>query len=134
MDYSAGNRTLVIDYLIPPLRLMPRLARVVYHEEDDLFHEIILSEGERNMLYARLLHELPLRVFHEIFNTDSAVSLAAIRFRGYIFLEETRDLKKPPTKIVEIRTDRATFAATDLYHGDPAVIFEEMGGIIHSIE
>lgn len=134
MDYFVANRTLVIDYLIPPLRLMPRLARVVYHEEDNLFHEIILSEGERNMLYARLLHELPLRIFHEIFNVDSAVSLAAIRLRGYIFLEESRDSGKPPTKIVEIRTDRATFAATDLYHGDPAVIFEEMGGIIHSLE
>lgn len=134
MDYLASNRMLVIDYLMPPLRILPRLARVVYHEENDLFHEIILSEEERNLLYARVLHELPLRVFHEVFNSDSAVSLASIRFRGYIFLEEGKEAGKAPSKIVEVRTDRASFAATDLYHGDPAVIFEEMGGIIHPLE
>lgn len=132
MDYDASNRVLTIDYLLPSLRVLPRLSRVVYNEAQGQFHDIILTENERNILYARLLHEVPLRIFYEAFNLDVAVSLSAINFRGYIFLHEEKNSGKPPRRVVEIQTDRATLAATDLYHGDPAVIFQEMGGIIRS--
>lgn len=134
MDYYGNKRALVIDYLMPPLRALPRLARVVYNEEDDSFHDIILTDGERNSLYARLLHELPLRVFYEMFGADTAVALSAIVFRGFIFLDENKDSGKPPTRIVEVQIDRAAFAATDFFHGDSSVIFEDLGGIIHSLE
>lgn len=134
LDYYVNNRALIIDYLMPPLRALPRLARVLYNEEDDLFHEIILTEGERNSLYARLLHELPLSVFYELFAVDTAVALAAIGFRGYIFLDENKDSGKPPTRVVEVQIDRATFAATDFFHGDSSLIFEDLGGVIHPLE
>ncbi|OQB36751.1 MAG: hypothetical protein BWY09_01818 [Candidatus Hydrogenedentes bacterium ADurb.Bin179] len=134
MDYDKDNRILIVNYILPPLRVLPRLARVLYDEDKKLFQELILSDRERDILYARLLHELPLRTFHELFTVDVAVSLAAIHFRGYLFLEEERKAGKPPVCALEIQTDRATFAASDLYHGDPAVIFAEMGGIIRSQE
>ena len=134
MDYDKDNRILIVNYILPPLRVLPRLARVLYDEDKKLFQELILSDRERDILYARLLHELPLRTFHELFTVDVAVSLAAIHFRGYLFLEEERKAGKPPVCALEIQTDRATFAASDLYHGDPAVIFAEMGGVIRSQE
>ncbi len=134
MDYDFKSRTLLIEYLLPPLRKLPRLARVVYDEGERTFHDIILADNERNVLYAQLLHELPLRTFHELFSVDIAVSLAAIRFFGYIFLEENKEPGKLPARVVEVQADRATFAALDLYHGNPAVIFEEMGGVIRSHE
>lgn len=134
MDYDAANRQLIIDYLLPPLRVLPRLTRVVYHEENNTFQEIIFTDDERNTLYARLLHELPLRTFHEIFNADGAVALASILFRGYIFLEENKEKGRAPTRVIEVHTDRATFATLDLYHSDPGAVFEEIGGVIRPLE
>lgn len=134
LDYYTTQRVLIVDYLLPALKVLPRLARVIYREEDNAFHEILLSEEERSLLYAKVLHEIPLRTFYELFKADIAVSLAAIQFRGYLFLDEDKETGRPPTKVVEVQADRAIFAAVDLYHGDPALIFENLGGVIHPLE
>ncbi len=134
LDYDVRNRLLIVDYLLPPLRVLPRLAKVVYNEDDNAFHELLLSEEERNRHYARLLYEIPLRVFHELFTVDSAVAVAAIQFRGYLHLQEGIDITKPPVCVLDVHADRAAYASSDLYHTDPAVLFESLGGTIRSLE
>ena len=95
MDYDETNRLLVVDYLMPTLRALPRLVKVDNNEDDELFHEVLLSENEQSMLYARLLQELPLRIFYELYSIDTADALNAISFRGHIFLENNKKQQRP---------------------------------------
>lgn len=134
LDYDAHNRILLLDYLMPPLRVMPRLAKVTYDETTDSFHDILLTDDERNGLYARVLHEIPLRTLHELFTLDTSVALASIHFRGYLFLQENAAPGTPPLRILTLKVDRGIFAALDLYHNDPTVVFEELGGVIKPLE
>mgnify|MGYP000157573907 CR=1 FL=1 len=134
MDYDARNRVLLVDYLLPPLKVLPRLAKVTYNENDNAYHEIVLGDDERNALYARLLHEIPLRTFHELFTIDASVSLAAVHFRGYLFLAENKAQPKPPACVLQVKVDRSVFASIDLYHSDVITVFEELGGVIQPLE
>lgn len=135
MDYDAQNRLLTLDYLLPPLRVMPRLVTVVYNESTHSFHETLLSDEERNGWYAKLLHELPLRIILEMFSIDNAASLAAIQFRGYLFLSDNKKQQpKPPACVLNVQADRGVLASIDVYHADPVVVFEELGGMIRPLE
>lgn len=134
MDYDAQNRLLTVDYLLPPLRVMPILLKVSYKEKNNTYKEILLSDDERNAWYVRLLHEMPLRTFHEMFSVDAALALESIDFRGYLFLSEEEKSPKPPVRVLNIQADRAIFEPIDLRTEDPIALFEELGGEIRSLE
>jgi len=130
LDYDAAGATLFVDYLLPPLRKLPRLRRIDYIESDDRFRELLLTEDERNVLYAKLLQEIPLRTFHELFASDVPNALAAIVFRGYLYLTDQGAAPSAPQCVIRIQADKASFSRIDLYHEDPAAVFETLGGLL----
>ncbi|MCK5860980.1 MAG: hypothetical protein KAH38_00755 [Candidatus Hydrogenedentes bacterium] len=134
VDFDVENKVLVVDYLLPPLKALPRLKAVDYDKNSDSFHESVLSEDERNHRYAQLLHEIPLRTFHEIYEFDTEKTLTAVQFRGFLYLQQEAKKGGVPSCILSIRADRSLFSSIKLSEQNPLNAFTELGGIIQATE
>jgi restriction system protein len=134
IDYDEGKRDLVIDYLLPPLKVLPRLQAVNYDKDADAFYESVLEEDERNQKYAQLLHEMPLRNFYEIFTADKSETVAAVQFRGYLYLQQDAKSGGTPSCVLAIRAERDSFLTLNLAECDPLDAFTELGGTIQANE
>lgn len=132
-DYRVESKRLVVDYLLPTLKALPRLVTVVYNENTDSFSDQIITAQQQTALYAKLLYEIPLRTFHELFALDTAETLKSIRFRGYLFLEENKEKPEPPLRVVDVLADREAFLAMNLAEQAPMEVFEALGGEIYSL-
>ena len=127
IDYEAEERVLVIDYLLPPLKALPRLRAVNYDKDSDSFYESIVSEEERDQQYARLLQEMPLRTFFEIYASDKTEVIAAVQFKGYLYLQQDAKSGGMPSCVLAVRADREAFKAMDLAEHDSLDVFTELG-------
>ncbi len=134
LDYFPEQKGLLVEYLLPPLRVLPRLNTVEYNEATDSFRETLLTDEQRTVMYADLLNEIPLRSLYELFTGDKAGAIQMIRFDGYIFLDEQPNSGAPPSCVLTIETGRDAFMSLDLAHTPPAESFEQIGGIFHSGE
>ena len=137
MDFEAKEKMLILDYLLPPLKGLPRLSKVAYNQELDAFVETVIDEEKRDNLYAQLLHEIPLRTFHEVFSMDTVEAVAAIQFRGYLYVEEDEGEdgeSADPVCILAVRAEREPFCEIDFSQRNALDVFEEMGGVIHADE
>ncbi len=134
LDFDQENQLLIVDYLLPALKGLPRLASVSYDKEADAFFETVIEEDERDRLYAQLLHEIPLRTLYEVFMMDKVQSVAAVQFRGYLYLQDDAKSGGVPSCILAVRADRDTFCSIDLAENDPLDVFEEIGGTIQSTD
>ncbi len=132
LDYFPNQNGLLIDYLLPPLRVLPRLASVEYVEAKDSFREVLLTDEQRNEIYADLLYELPVRTLYEIFSGDKANAVQYVRFHGYIFVDEHPTGNTAPACILSMETSKAEFLGMDLASLGAAECFERNGGQFHS--
>jgi len=120
-----------VDYLLPPLRVLPWLKAVSYDERSDTFHDTLYTEEERAAIYAALLYALPLRTLHELFATDIAGALDVVRFVGYVFLDEHPAPGVPPVCLLSIETTKQAFQAFSLENLNLVECFESLGGTFH---
>ncbi|HRZ16621.1 MAG TPA: hypothetical protein P5141_03580 [Candidatus Hydrogenedentes bacterium] len=131
IDYYPQARGLAVDYLLPPLRVLPWLKAVSYDERSDTFHDTLYTEEERAAIYAALLYALPLRTLHELFATDIAGALDVVRFVGYVFLDEHPAPGVPPVCLLSIETTKQAFQAFSLENLNLVECFESLGGTFH---
>lgn len=135
MDYKPATQRLIVDYLLPSLKALPRLVTVVYNEVTDSFSDQIITVEQQAALYTKLFYEIPLRTFQELFSLDTSDALQSIRFRGYLFLEQAgaERTNLPPTCIVDVKAERSVFTGIGLRESDAISTFEKLGGVIHSL-
>ncbi len=131
IDYYPETRGLSVDYLLPPLRALPWLKAVEYSEAENTLRNILFTEEERMVFYARLLYEIPMRVLHELFARDTADVLKVVRFMGYVFLEENPPLGQPPSLVLTVEATKRGFMALDLTPQNAVDCFENIGGVFH---
>jgi len=93
---------------------------------------VLLTDEQRNAMYADLLYEIPVRTLFEIFSGDRANAIQYVRFLGYIFVEERAGGSTPPACILSMETSKAEFMATDLAAVGAAECFDRNGGQFHS--
>ena len=121
LEYNEGNRILIVDYQLPPPDTLPTLAEVKYVISRKKFVEKHLPQTKQRKLYDDLLYQITLRTIHELFEADSARSLAAVVFNGYVRSIDKRIGKKVTACVLSVQADRDTFGDIDLRHVDPKV-------------
>jgi len=134
IDYDMQTHTLIVDYLLPPLKALPRLKAVEYDKDSDSFYESVVDEDERDREYARLMHEMPLRTFYDIFTSDKTEAIAAVQFRGYLYLQGDPKTGGVPSCVLAIRAEREMFCSFELAECDPLDVFTALGGTIQAAE
>lgn len=134
IDFETQTRTLILDYLLPPLKALPRLKAVEYDKESDSFYESVVDEDERDKAYAKLMQEIPIRTFYEIYASDTQNTIAAIQFRGYLYLQGDPKTGGVPSCVLAVRAEREAFCSFELAECDPLDVFAALGGTIQAAE
>ena len=137
LEYSDDNGILIVDYQLPAPDALPTLMEVKYVISRKEFVEKHLPQTKQRKLYDDLLYQISLRTVHELFEADTARSLAAVVFNGYVTSIDKRTGKKATACVLSVQADREALGEMDLKHVDPKACFRALSGVgsakLHSI-
>ena len=137
LEYNEDNRILIVDYRLPGPDSLPTLAEVKYVITRKEFVKKHLPQTKQRKLYDDFLYQIALRTIHELFEADTARSLVAVVFNGFVRSIDKSTGKKVTACVLSVQADCDTFDDIDLRHVDPKVCFRGLSGVgstkLHSI-
>lgn len=129
LDYNPETRILVVDYVLPPVDLLPRVKEVKYVQSRDAFEEKQLPESAVNKLYDDLVYQTTLRTVHELFEADAADSLEMVVMNGWVNSLDRATGKEINACIVSLQAKKDEFLDINLSQVDPKACFKSLKGV-----
>ncbi|MEN9755495.1 MAG: EcoKMrr [Pseudomonadota bacterium] len=137
LEYREENKTLIIEYILPHISILPTLKDVVYIQNQDTFKESRISESQINRIYDKLIYDIILRTIHEIFESDAIQAINAVVFNGWVQFISPATGRVVTSCIVSIHTTRDEFSEIHLQLVDSKACFKALKGVgsskLHSI-
>lgn len=119
LDYDARDKTLILDYTLPPVNELPKLKQVNYVAESNSFSQSYLSSSEQQDLYAQLFFQLPLVLLHELFRSDVSQAMDSIVFNGWT-------TNTPTACVLSVKAEREHFLTLDLQSPDAQKLMQQL--------
>jgi restriction system protein len=129
LDYNPASKMLIIEYSLPSLDSMPRLAEVKYIQSRNELKEVWLNPTKVNELYDSLIYQITLRTIYELFEADMTKALESIVFNGWVQYVDTATGQSVRACIVSIQTGKSEFKSMNLAAVDPKACFKRLKGI-----
>ncbi|MCC6352448.1 MAG: restriction endonuclease [Verrucomicrobiae bacterium] len=129
VDYLPANKTLIVDYDLPPLESLPTVKEVSYVQSKDDFVEKNCSDSEMNRLYDNLLYQIALRSIHELFEADVIDALRSIVFNGYISTIDQATGQAIRPCILSLQAEKQEFLGINLGAVEPRACFKKLKGV-----
>lgn len=129
LDYNAGSKILVVDYILPAPEDLPTLKEVQYIQSRDEFKESHLPEKEREALYDCLLYQVTLRTIHELFEADVAEALHAIAFNGIVTALDKSTGHNITSCVMSVMAQKDSFLQINLANIEPKACFKSLKGV-----
>ena len=137
LDYISSNQTLIIEYILPHISILPTLKEVTYNKSQDDFKETHISDNQLNQIYDKLIYDITLRTIHEIFESDTVLAIHAVVFNGNVEFINPANGRLASSCIVSIHATREEFSKINLQLVDSKTCFKALKGIgssqLHSI-
>lgn len=132
IDYNPTNKTLIVDYALPDLTLLPKLSEVKYIASSDTFKETMLSDSAINKLYDPLIYQITLRTKYELYSTDVAGAIDSIVFNGWVTTTDLGTGHSSSVCILSVQSQKEEFNKLNLREVDPKACFKKLKGISSS--
>ncbi|MBN1174045.1 MAG: restriction endonuclease [Micromonosporaceae bacterium] len=126
--WDAAARQLVVDWQLPPLDVVPAVARARYFKVRDETTEMARPVAERRALYRDVLAQCALRVLAELYRADVHHVLDSVALNGMV------DIVDPATGIpalrylVTVMAHRAEFEVISLDQVEAVTCLEHLRG------
>lgn len=137
LDYISNNQTLIIEYILPHISILPTLKEIAYNQSKDSFKETHISDAQLGRIYDKLIYDITLRTIHEIYESDTVLAINAVAFNGNVEFINPANGKLTSSCIVSIYTTREEFSEINLQLVDSKACFKALKGIgsskLHSI-
>lgn len=128
-DYEPATKTVIVEYLLPPRKVLPTVVNVTYIQSQHEFKEKFLSEAALNDLYDDFLIQVALRSVHELFASIEAEVLDAIAFNGWVRFVDKATGKTKTACILSMHVSRAELLSVNLARVDPKECFRALKGV-----
>ena len=129
IDYAPEDKTLVIDYQLPPLDTLPTLREVKYVRSRDEFSERAITQTQQRQAFDNVCYQIALRTLHELYEADRIDALAAIVFNGYCTFIDPTTGQETILCILSLQVPKDDFTAINLAQVDPKACFR---GLTHA--
>lgn len=129
LELQAASRTLVVSYSLPTLDALPRLREVTFVATRGEMREKSLTDAQAKALYDSVLYQIALRVVHEVFASDYALSLSSAVFNGYVTAADPGSGQVVTTCILSLHVTREEYEGLDLANVDPRACFKALKGV-----
>jgi restriction system protein len=129
LDLNPATKTLVVDYQLPSLTLLPKVKDVKYNQSRDEFTETQISATQLNKLYDDVLYQVALRTIHEIFEADQIEAVELVVFNGYVDATDPSTGQQKTACILSVQASKQEFEAINLAKVDPRACFKSLKGV-----
>ena len=136
-EYVPGTKILIVDYLLPAPKDLPRVKEVKYVQSRNEEVEVYLSDKEFSQIYDDVLYRLCLRTLYQLFEMDEADALSAIVFNGWVESVDKATGKDTKGCVISVHAKKEEFQKINLFKVDPKACFKALKGIgsstLHSL-
>lgn len=132
IEYTPGERMLVVEYFMPNIESYPKVKELRYLKTNGSTKELEISVKERDQKYEELLYNIVLRTMHELFKSDYVSSLKHIVFNGWVNNVNKATGKKEDLCILSIMVEKEEFLDVDLREVEPKACFKKLKGVAAS--
>ena len=144
VEYVPVTRTLVVDYSLPDISVLPTLKAVKYVAARDMtkinadgsitgspdaFQKVAVSEAWLNRTYDSVLYQIALRSLHELFSADVVNALDSIVFNGWVTSVDKGTGKQVTGCILSMQALKSEFMEINLGQVDPKACFKKLKGV-----
>ena len=117
--YRPENRDLVVEFELPPQKLIPKERGYRYIKARDVIEPLPRPKDEIKQRYARLIACVALRTLNEIFCATPADVVTAVIFNGRVSAIDRTTGKPDRPHLLSVSADRAKFIDLVLAEVDP---------------
>lgn len=129
VEYSSDQGIAVIDLLLPNPEDIPQTKDVKYIASNNSLEERHLKPKELEQLYDSVIYQISLRTLHEIYESDTADTIHAIVFNGFVNYIDRSIGNEVRACILSVHTTRSDFLRINLSAVDPKQCFRSLKGI-----
>lgn len=113
-DYYKQSKKLVIDYLLPDIKIVPNTIKYEYKKIIDKIKPVPIDEKDKNNIYNQAVYSIALNSIKNIFNKDIDDNIDTIVFNGYINNIDLSTGKDTSPYIISAMVDKNTFKNLDI--------------------
>ena len=130
VEYSADNKTLIIDLLLPTIDDLPKLKSVNYVKSKNEFKETYYSEPYMKKKYDSIIYQIVLQTLNDVFKVGAEYKIinAAI-LNGKIDTIDKATGKDIEPYVLSVNVARTAFEEVNLSSVDPKTWFKSSKGV-----
>lgn len=132
MQYNADDRTLIVNYLLPPPSAIPTLTEVRYVVSRRDFAEKHLPATKKSQLYDDSLYQVTLRTIHELLEADTIEAIDSVIFNGVVRSIDGGTGREVELCVLSVQAGREEFLSINLERVDPKACFRRLEGVSSS--
>jgi restriction system protein len=132
VNYLEETKTIVVDYELPNIEMIPELKEVKYVASRAEFKETFISDAQVKKLYDDVLFQIALSALYRLFDTDKVDAIAAVVWNGWVrSIDKATGTEVHPC-IMSVQATTEEFTTINLRQVDPRLCFKKLKGICGS--
>jgi restriction system protein len=128
--YRPENRDVVVEFELPPQRVVPIVRGYRYIKARDAVDPIPRPATEVRQRYARLIACIALRTLHEIFAATPAAVVEAVVFNGRVSTIDRATGKPDRPHLLSVEAERSVFEDLVLAAVEPAACLKRLNALV----
>src|SRR5689334_4686673 len=129
VTYLPQARCLEVDVQLPGREVVPAVRAYRYVKTRDAVDPVPRAESEISQAHERLVACVALRALHEIFGAMADDLVQAVALTGWVATTDRATGTPVRPRLIDLRADRATFAALVLDAVDPVACLAHLTGL-----
>ena len=128
--YRPQNRDVVVEFELPPQRVVPSVRAYRYIKTRDAIEPIPRPQNEIKQRYKTLISCVALRTLHEIFGATPPDVVEAVVFNGRLSTIDRATGKPARPHLVTVSAERPAFADLVLAAVEPAACLVQLNALV----
>jgi restriction system protein len=127
LAYVPEPKELVIEYELPTIDVVPKVAEYKYVKAKDIIEEKPAKPVDIKDLYQDIVASVCLRTIHEIFEADQNDNVQAVAFNGFVQSVDPSTGKDIRPCLISIRTTKEKFNEINIARVDKRACLRNLG-------
>jgi restriction system protein len=129
ISFDVLTGVMVVDYDLPDVERIPKLAGIKYVQVRDALEEVYLKDKELDELFEGIVYQTCLRTVREVFASDLIDAIKSLTFNGYVDFIDRTNGKPARSCIVSLQATKKAIDEIDFNAVDPKACFRALKGV-----
>lgn len=130
--YVPASKELVVEYELPSVAIVPKIAEFKYVRARDVIDEKVRKQADVARDYREVVASVVLRTLHEVFESDQADVISVAAFNGMVQTIDPATGRDIRACIISVRATKAEFLNLDLRRVDKQKCLRNLGAHVSS--